>query len=349
ILSILRNDERLNSQEPLDGGGELFYLLVGILPMLCGLPDAVFDMVLEEYGAYLLQGRNHTGDLGQDVYAVGVLVHHPLYAPHLALDPSESILEQLFVLGLYVAVGGSLCGSRPLASLCRVHHLLLSLHFSPAQPEGIAQHRHTGERHRRGSQHGVEEAILPEHRAQHFRHAPVGEERIENPCCYGNERDIVGEGPEQVLLDVPHRGFRETDGLGHPAYVARDERHVCSLHSDVGAGTYCYTYVGLCQGRGVVDAIADHADLLALSLQPLDLVRLVLGPDLRHDTVYAELPRDRLCGATLIPGQHGDLEPYGVQPPYRVAGPVAHHVRHRHEAGGHAVHRNEDGSLAFPR
>src|SRR5215208_4463345 len=47
--------------------------------------------------------------------------------PHLALDPPESILEQLFVLGLHVAVGGSLRGSRSLASLYRGHHLLLSL------------------------------------------------------------------------------------------------------------------------------------------------------------------------------------------------------------------------------
>src|SRR5215218_5034374 len=112
----------LYPQEPLDGGGELFYLLVGLLPMFYGLPNAVFDVVLEQDGAHLLQGRNHTGDLGEDIYTVGLLVHHPLHAPHLALDPPDPILEQLFVLGLYVAVGG--LGSQ-IVVLCSIHGLLL--------------------------------------------------------------------------------------------------------------------------------------------------------------------------------------------------------------------------------
>ena len=73
--------------------------------MFYGLPDAVLDVVLEEDGAHLLQRRDDTGYLGEDVYAVGLLVHHPLQTPHLALDPPEPVLEQLFVLGLYVAVG----------------------------------------------------------------------------------------------------------------------------------------------------------------------------------------------------------------------------------------------------
>src|ERR671916_895457 len=96
----------LNPQEPLDGGRELFYLLVCVLALLDGLPDAVLDVVLEQDGAHLLQGRDDAGDLGEDVYAVGLLVHHPLHAPHLALYPPETVLEQLLVLRLYVTVGG---------------------------------------------------------------------------------------------------------------------------------------------------------------------------------------------------------------------------------------------------
>src|SRR5215216_1567847 len=163
----------LNSQEPLDGGGEFFYLLVGLLAVLHGPPHAVLDVVLEHYRAHLLQGRNHTGDLGEDIYAVGLLIHHPLHAPNLTLDPPETLLEKLFVPGLYVAVGGSLRGSRPLASLCRVHHSLLSLYLHPAQPQGIAHHRHAGECHRRRCKDRVEEPVLSEHRTQDLRHATV--------------------------------------------------------------------------------------------------------------------------------------------------------------------------------
>src|SRR5215208_3596034 len=98
----------LNSQEPLHGGGEFFYLLVGLLAVLHGPPHAVLDVVLEHYRANFLQGRNDARDLGEDVYAVGLLVHHPLHAPNLTLDPPETLLEQLLVLRLYVAMSCSL-------------------------------------------------------------------------------------------------------------------------------------------------------------------------------------------------------------------------------------------------
>src|SRR5918994_807611 len=77
----------LYPEEPLDGGGELLYLLVSVLALLYGRPDAVLYVVLEQDGADLLQRRDDAGDLGQDVDAVGLLVHHPLHAADLALDP----------------------------------------------------------------------------------------------------------------------------------------------------------------------------------------------------------------------------------------------------------------------
>src|SRR5215207_10012816 len=118
-------DTALHSQEALDGGGELLYLLVGVLAFLYGLPDAVLDVVLEQDGANLLERRDDAGDLGEDLQAVGLLVHHPLHAPHLAFDPLEAVLEQLFVSGLYVTVGGAVGGApqRPLVVPCCVHLL----------------------------------------------------------------------------------------------------------------------------------------------------------------------------------------------------------------------------------
>src|SRR5918995_4474201 len=114
----------LHPQEALDGGGELLYLLVCVLALLYGLPDAVLDVILEQYGANLLKRRDDAGDLSQDVDAVGFLVHHPLHAPHLALDPLEAILEQLFVSRLYIAVRGP--RHRLLVIPCRVHLFSLS-------------------------------------------------------------------------------------------------------------------------------------------------------------------------------------------------------------------------------
>jgi hypothetical protein len=63
----------LNPQEPLDGGGELFDLLVGLHPALLDrLADAVLDVVLEQDGADLLKGRDDARDLGENVDAIGL-------------------------------------------------------------------------------------------------------------------------------------------------------------------------------------------------------------------------------------------------------------------------------------
>src|ERR671913_1534780 len=85
----------LHPEEALDGGGELLYLLVSVLALLYGRPDAVLYVVLEQDGADLLQRRDDAGDLGQDVDAVVLLVDHPLHTAHLTLDPLKAVLEQL--------------------------------------------------------------------------------------------------------------------------------------------------------------------------------------------------------------------------------------------------------------
>ena len=54
-----------------------------------GVDDTVAHVVVKEHQRHRLQGAGHSGHLGQDVDAVGVLVDHARDAPHLALDPSE--------------------------------------------------------------------------------------------------------------------------------------------------------------------------------------------------------------------------------------------------------------------
>jgi hypothetical protein len=65
----------LHPQEPLDGSCEFFDLLVSTLAVLDGLADAVLDMVSEKDSRNLLRGGDDAADLGEDVYAVSLLVY----------------------------------------------------------------------------------------------------------------------------------------------------------------------------------------------------------------------------------------------------------------------------------
>src|SRR5918998_6912531 len=92
-------------------------------------------------------------------------------------------------------------------------------HLHPAQPEGVAHDCNGGERHRRRREYGVQKAVLAEEGLQRLRNGAAREERVKDAGGYGYERDVVGEGPEQVLLYVPDRGLRETYGAGDAAHV----------------------------------------------------------------------------------------------------------------------------------
>src|SRR5918998_5108933 len=192
-------------------------------------------------------------------------------------------------------------------------------HLHPAQPEGVAHDGNGGERHRPRREYGVQEAVLAEEGLQRLRDGAAREERVQDTGGDRDERDVVGEGPEQVLLYVPHRGLREIYGAGDAAHVAGDQGHVRRLHRDIRASAYGDAYVGPRQGRGVVDPVADHADLLAFGLESLYFVRLVLREDLGEDPVYAELAGDGPGGPLVVARDHGDLETQSVQPVYRPA------------------------------
>ncbi len=65
--------------------------------------------------------------------------------------------------------------------------------------------------------------------------------------------------------------------------------------------------VGLGQGRGVVDAVADHRDLAARAAPLLDPPRLLGRQQLRRDGVGVDLLRHRAGGRLAIAGQDRDL------------------------------------------
>src|SRR5918998_4572338 len=334
VASVICRPPFLDLQKPLDGGGQFLYLLVGVLAFLDGLADAVLYVVLQEDGASFLQGRDYARDLGENVHTVGLLVHHPLHAPHLPLYAPEAVLNLLFFLRLNVAVGGS-----PNA-LCSLFHQrsFLYLKLRSSQLQGVTEHGHAGKRHRRRREHGVQEAVLTEEGTQEVWHRAARQERVEHARRDRDQQNVVGEGPEEVLLYVPYGCLREPYGPRHPAHVPRDERQVCGLHRHIRAGACRHADVRSRQGRSVVDPVANHRDDLAFGLKLLDLALLVLGQDLGENAVNAELTSYGVRRPAVVAGQHGDLEAHLLQCLHRLARLLAHHVGDCHESRGVPVH-----------
>ena len=92
----------------------------------------------------------------------------------------------------------------------------------------------------------------------------------------------------------------QADSVGGDSQVAADEGEVAGFDGDVGAGAHGDPEVGLGEGGGVVDTVADHGHGLALGLQAADDVDLVGGQDLGDDGVDADLVGDRPGGAFVV-------------------------------------------------
>jgi hypothetical protein len=84
-------------------------------------------------------------------------------------------------------------------------------------------------------------------------------------------------------LDAQRQGSPpDRKGGGYVERVGAHQDHVGSLDGDVGAADGD-AEVSLGEGRGVVDAVADHGDLMTGPLRLRDLVRFVAGQDLGGD------------------------------------------------------------------
>ena len=93
--------------------------------------------------------------------------------------------------------------------------------------------------------------------------------------------------------------FNRTD---HIQRIAFHQDHIGTLHRDIGARTDREAHVGLRQRRSIIDAIAHHADLLALPLQFLDLCGLVARQHVGQHDVDAQFLRNALSGRTVVTG-----------------------------------------------
>ncbi len=124
------------------------------------------------------------------------------------------------------------------------------------------------------------------------------------PIAIGNPQDVVDERADQVLLDVAHSGPADLDGGHHTLQAALDQRDIRSFDGHIRAGADRQTHIGLRQRRSVVDAVADHRDLLAFGLQHVNVVRFVFRQDFGQHPVHAHLASNGFSRAAVVAGDH---------------------------------------------
>src|SRR5215831_2393266 len=100
----------------------------------------------------------------------------------------------------------------------------------------------------------------------------------------------------------------EFDRADDVIWIALHKYYVSTLNSNVRTRANSEADVSLSEGRSVIDAIADHADFLALRLQLLDLASLLTGQNVGEYDIEAEVFCDALCGAEVIASKHSDLD-----------------------------------------
>ena len=195
------------------------------------------------------------------------------------------------------------------------------------EPQGIGDNAHRAEAHGGSGEHGVE--LESEGDKQHAR----------------SQRDadgVVEEGPEQILLDVADHRAGEFNGGDSVEQVALHQDDVGGFDGDIGAGADGNAHVRSCQGRGIVDAVADHGDLLALCLELAHFLLLILGENLRYHPVNAGLAADGFGGLLVVAGEHDHINAQLFELRNGLTAGGLHHIRHGDESDDSAA------ALSFP-
>src|SRR5690625_735104 len=91
-------------QQPPDGAGDLGEFFVRVSRGR-GVDHAVAHVILEQSHGNPFQGFGQRRDLGEDVDAVPVLLHHPVDAPGLAFDPAQPREVAVLIQNVAVVVG----------------------------------------------------------------------------------------------------------------------------------------------------------------------------------------------------------------------------------------------------
>ena len=121
-----------------------------------------------------------------------------------------------------------------------------------------------------------------------------------------------------------------------------------SRHGHIRAGADGDADIGLGQRRGVVDAVADHRDLLALALQFLDFGGFAARQDLGQHQVDAHLAGDGLGGLLVVAGEHRRPSiPSRCSSAMASSRAVFDGIGHGDHAAHLSVHRHQHGGLGF--
>ncbi len=120
---------------------------------------------------------------------------------------------------------------------------LLDGRLEALQAHRVAEDEDAGQCHRASRQH---------------RRQQCAAERIKHARRDRDQSRVVGEGPEQVLLDVADRCLRQSDRVGDTEQISRHQHHIGAFDRDIRAGADRHADISLGQGRRIVDAIADE-------------------------------------------------------------------------------------------
>ena len=108
-------------------------------------------------------------------------------------------------------------------------------------------------------------------------------------------------------------------------------------------------HVRLGQRRGIVDAVADHRHLTALTLQVFNGVRFAIRQYARNHLVNTGLPGDGVCRCWVISGQHHQTVARAVQALQGVHAILTKRIAHGQQRGGLAIDRKQNWRGALRR
>ena len=131
------------------------------------------------------------------------------------------------------------------------------------QPVRVEHEAHAGQRHGETRDHWTEQ--------------PSGD-RVEHTGGDRDADDVISERPRVILMDIAHSRIRQVDEFHHPAQIAAHQCDIRRLHGHIRAGADGDAKIGLRQGGGIVDAVADHGDQLAVRAVRVALVLQLLNP-----------------------------------------------------------------------
>jgi len=112
------------------------------------------------------------------------------------------------------------------------------LYFDAIEAEGVEDDGEAGEHHGGGG----------DSRGEDVEHGQ------------GDGGDVVGEGPEEVLADDAEGAAGEFESGRDSHEAVGCEQDVTGAFGEVGAGGHGDAEIGGCEGRGVVDAVAEEGD-----------------------------------------------------------------------------------------